>query len=115
MGYVILQALTALFATIGVFEVIWHGVLFCMRRSLRCRKARILLFAEEDTDPVLVTEQVGFWTEQIAGNDTEVWVLCAPDSPQDSRCRQIAGRSSAVQVLSPEEAAHRLINEPYGE
>ena len=111
MGYVILQALTALFATVGVFELLWHGIVFCMRRSLRCRKVRILLYADDAADPVLLTEQWSLLLGDAAKGNGEVWIVCAPGSPVACFRQQEEARQVGVTVLSPDEAAELVREE----
>lgn len=109
---IFLQAMTAFFAVIGLFECVWQIILFATRRSVRCRRARIILEADDCTDPEFLTENLRLLTDQIAAcSQTEVWLICRPGTEREDFYHRLANRYEGVRILSPEEASAEFAEE----
>lgn len=101
---ILLQALTAFFAVIGLFEVCWQAILCFTRRSIKKSRARILVQTEEDTDPAFLAEDLRILSNRLTEcRDLQVWLICPKQAKQEAYCRYIAERNEAVRIFPPEE------------
>ncbi len=100
---ILLQALTAFFAVIGLFEVIWQIILFFTRRSVKGKRTRILIETDERTDPAFLAEDLHLLTNRLtACSDVKIWLICPSGAKQERICRYVAERDPAVRIIPPE-------------
>lgn len=100
----LLQAVTAFFAVVGLFEVLWQGVLFFSCRALRGPRARILVETDAQTNPSFLIEDLRLLSGRLtACKNLRIWLLCPKGAPQEEICRYVAEHNEDVRVFSPEE------------
>lgn len=106
---VLLQALTAFFAVIGVFETIWQIILFFTRKSVKGQQTRILIKTDESTDPAFLAEDLRLLENRVAVcDDLRIWLLCPPGAKQERICRYVAERNEAVRVIPPDRLSDEI-------
>lgn len=106
---ILLQALTAFFAVIGLFETVWQILLFFTKHSVRGQRTRIIIETNEDTDPAFLAEDLHLLSNRLtACKDTRVWLLCNPGAKQEKACRYLAERNSSIRVIPPEKLAEEI-------
>ncbi len=98
----VLRTLIALLAVVGLFEVIWQLCCLVSRKSVQCKKIRILLFPEERSDPDLLVNHLLRTTDRLCtGPDTEILLVC-PEKGNDDFLRLTEERYSRVRRIKPE-------------
>ena len=97
------QALTALFAVIGVYALCWTLMLRLFRRSGGI-SARILVRAE-DSDPATLFREISLLREGLPrGGDLQIWLVHPEGTPWAEFCAALARRDEALRSLSEKEA-----------
>ena len=106
---ILLQALTAFFAVIGLFEVCWQIILFFTRRSVKDMRVRILVQTDETADPAFLAEDLRILSNRLAVcRDPQLWLICPKQAEQEAYCRYIAARNETVRIVSPEELGEEV-------
>lgn len=101
---IILQALTAFFAVIGLFETLWQLLLYFTGRSLHGQRTRILVETDNETDPAFLPEDLRLLRNRLtACKDTQVWLICPKGAKQEQTCRYIAERDEHIRTVPPED------------
>ena len=104
-----LQAITAFFAVIGLFEVLWQCLLFFTCRALRGPRARILVETDEKTNPAFLMEDLHLLSGRLtACKNLRIWLLCPKGAPQEEICRYVAEHNESVRVFAPEELSEEV-------
>lgn len=97
---ILLQALTAFFAVVGLFETVWQILLFFTRKSLKGHRTRIIIETHDTTDPAFLMEDLRLLSNRLTVcKDLRVWLLCPPGAKQESTCRYVADRNPSVRVF----------------
>ena len=100
---VILQALTAFFAVVGLFETAWQILLLFTRRSVRGKRTQIIIETDESTDPAFLLEDLRLLENRLtACRKPRVWLICPKGAKQETVCRYVAERNETVRVVSPQ-------------
>lgn len=100
----VLQAVTAFFAVIGLFEVLWQCILFFTRRALKGQRARILVETDETSDPAFLAEDLRLLSGRLtACRDLKIWLICPKGAPQENICRHLARHNEDIRILPPED------------
>lgn len=106
---VLLQALTAFFAVVGLFEVAWQILLFFVRRSLHGKGTRILIKTDQTTDPAFLEEDLRILSNRLtACRDLQVWLICPKGAPQEEACRYAARHNEAIRMITPEDLPEKI-------
>ena len=101
---ILLRALTAFFAVVGLFETVWQVILFFTRRSAKGQQTRILIKTNEHTDPAFLEEDLHLLVNRMtACSDVLVWLICPKGAPQERICRYVAERNEHVRIIPPEQ------------
>ena len=103
MNYVF-QALTALFAIIGLFETLWSLIMLFTRRATKGQPTRILIKTNEHVDPAFLAEDLHLLSDRLSHcNDLRIWLICPKKAPQERICRFVAERDESVRVVTEEQ------------
>lgn len=107
----VLQAITAFFAVIGIFEVVWQIILFWTKKSVHCKKSRIVLETDEFTNPDLLIANLRLVSDQLcACMREEIWIVSSNKDPKKrgELSRILSRKYDCFHLVTPEEFLEEL-------
>ena len=107
--YVLLQAATAFFSVIGLFEAIRQIVLLFARKKIKQHRIRILIETTEETEPTFLAEDLRMLSSRLSAcSDLQIRLICESGAKQEASCRKIANADESIQVISPSKALQEI-------
>lgn len=104
-----LQAVTAFFAVVGLFETAWQIVLFCFKKTKKGKSAQLLIFTDETTDPLFLAEDLRILSNHLTTKQPlRIWLICPTGAPQEKICRHAAQQFDSVRIVAPDSLSEEV-------